>query len=151
MLFFGHIATSLVVADATDTDRLTTVAGNLVPDVTDKTLNLFGLTPGRWLAHGLLGFAFASTLTRFWLDDRRWRGFVLGYAGHLICDLWAGATLPWHSPFGKKPRKGRFRSKLHLAVYLLPEVIGLPIVWGKISRPVPVGESSEPVAAVDRG
>jgi hypothetical protein len=151
MLFFGHIAASLLVADATDTDRATAVAGNLVPDVTDKTLGLLHLTPSRWLAHGLLGFAFASTVARFYLDERRWRGFVLGYAGHLACDLWAGSKVPWLAPFGKKPRKGKFRSKVHVIVYLLPEVVGLPFVWSKISRPAPVRESVEPVAAIDRG
>lgn len=130
MLFFGHIAASLLIADATDSDRKAAIAGNLVPDVTDKTLAwVLKLTPSRWLAHGLPGFFLVSALSYFFLDRRRWRGFVLGYAGHLICDLWAGAKVPWRAPFQPKPRPGRFRSRAHRALFLLPEVIGLPVIW----------------------
>ncbi len=135
MLFFGHVATSILIADATDSDPIAAVAGSLVPDVTDKSLGVLHLTPTRWLAHGLIGFAIAATGARFVLDDRRWRGFVLGYAGHLVCDLWAGSKVPWLSPFQKKPPKEkRIRGKLHFFVYMLPEVIGLPLVWRKLNQ-----------------
>jgi membrane-bound metal-dependent hydrolase YbcI (DUF457 family) len=128
MLFFGHIATSLLLADATDSDRAATVAGNLVPDVTDKTLGLLKLTPSRWLAHGLPGYLTANVVAFALLDRRRWRSFALGYAGHLICDLWAGGKVPWLAPFQKRRHKQKESKGLrYLAIYLLPEVIGLPV------------------------
>jgi hypothetical protein len=135
MLFFGHIATSIFIADSTDSDPVAAVAGSLVPDVTDKSLGLLHLTPTRWLAHGLIGFAIASAGARCLLDDRRWRGFVLGYAGHLVCDLWANGKVPWLAPFGKKPPKQkRVRGIRHFFVYMLPEVIGLPFVWRRLNQ-----------------
>ncbi len=128
MLFFGHIAATLLVADATDSDRAAAVAGNLLPDVTDKTLGyVLRLTPSRWLAHGLPGYFLVNLAAFALLDRRRWRGFALGYAGHLICDLWAGGEVPWRAPFQKHPhRKGR-KGKFRLVIYLLPEAIGLPL------------------------
>jgi hypothetical protein len=130
VLFFGHIAASLLIADASDSDRAAAVAGNLVPDVTDKTLGwVLRLTPSRWLAHSLIGYAAVNAVAFFVMDRRRWRGFALGYAGHLVCDLWAGGKVPWLAPFQQKPPKGRFRSWRHRAVYLLPEFVGAPIVW----------------------
>ena len=128
MLFFGHIAASLLIADATDSDRTAAVAGNLLPDVMDKTLGyVLRLTPSRWLAHGLPGYALATVAAFAFLDRRRWRGFALGYAGHLLCDLWAGGKVPWLAPFQPKPRRRPRRGKLYPLVYLLPEAIGLPI------------------------
>ena len=135
MLFFGHVAASIAIAEASDSDPVSAVAGSLVPDVTDKALGVLHLTPTRWLAHGIVGCAIACTGARFLLDDRRWRGFVFGYAGHLICDLWAGSKVPWLAPFGKKPPKEkRIKGKLHFLVYMLPEVIGLPFVWRKLNQ-----------------
>jgi hypothetical protein len=130
MLFFGHIAASLLIADASDSDRTAAVAGNLLPDVTDKTLAwVLHLTPSRWLAHGLPAFALINGLMYFILDRKRWRGFMFGYAGHLICDLWAGSKVPWFAPFQPKPPKSKFRNWRHRALYLAPDLIGLPIVW----------------------
>ena len=107
MLFFGHIAASLLIADASDSDRAAAVAGNLVPDVTDKTLGwVLKLTPSRWLAHGLPAYLIVNLVAFLLLDRRRWRGFALGYSGHLVCDLWAGGKVPWFAPFQRKPRKG---------------------------------------------
>lgn len=135
MLFFGHIAGSLLIADASDSDRTAAVAGNLLPDVTDKTLAwVLKLTPSRWLAHGLPAFAAVNLLAFLLLDQRRWRGFALGYAGHLICDLWAGGKVPWLAPFQPRPERGRRRSRLFKALYLLPEAIGLPIIWRLLNR-----------------
>lgn len=130
VLFFGHIATSLLLADATGSDRTAAVAGNLLPDITDKTLSwVLKLTPSRWLAHGLPGFALANIAAFLLLDRRRWRGFALGYAGHLTCDLWAGGKVPWLAPFQRKPRRRR-AGRLNTLVFLLPEVVGLPLtLW----------------------
>jgi hypothetical protein len=137
MLFFGHIAATLLIADATDSDRAAAVAGNLLPDVTDKTLGwVLKMTPSRWLAHGLPGYVLVTCAAFAVLDRRRWRGFALGYAGHLACDLWAGGRVPWLAPFQKKPRRKGLKGRWHLAVYLLPEVVGLPLTMQKLRRPV---------------
>jgi hypothetical protein len=130
MLFFGHIATSLLLADATDSDRTAAVAGNLLPDVTDKTLGwVLRLTPSRWLAHGLPGYLLVILFAFALMDRRRWRGFALGYAGHLVCDLWAGGKVPWLAPFQPRPprKEGRSKGLRYMMVYLIPEVIGLPL------------------------
>ena len=137
MLFFGHIATTLLIADATDSDRAAAVAGNLLPDVTDKTLGwVLRLTPSRWLAHGLPGYFLANLIAFALLDRRRWRGFALGYAGHLICDLWAGGKVPWLAPFQEEPDRNNKRSKglRYLVVYMIPEVIGLPLTLRLLRR-----------------
>jgi hypothetical protein len=136
MLFLGHIAASLLVADATGSDRTAAVAGNLVPDVIDKTASrLLKLTPAsRWLAHGLPSFALFAALSFLALDRRRWRGFVLGYAGHLVCDLWAGGRVPWFAPFERQRRPDKLRGKRR-TLFLLPEVVGAPIIWLLLSRP----------------
>ena len=135
MLFFGHIATTLLLADATDSDRTAAVAGNLLPDVMDKTLGwVLRLTPSRWLAHGLPGYAVANLVAFALLDRRRRRGFALGYAGHLVCDLWAGGKVPWFAPFQKQPPKRKKRGLRYFAVYLIPEVIGLPVTLSLLRR-----------------
>ena len=112
MFFFGHIAATLLVADATDSDRTAAVAGNLLPDVTDKTLSwVFRLGPSRWLAHGLPAYLLTNLVAFALLDRQRRRGFALGYAGHLLCDLWAGGRVPWLVPGrrGRLPLAGRSR------------------------------------------
>ena len=131
MLFLGHIAASLLLADATKSDRAAAVIGNLTPDVIDKTgaWVIHVMPSARWLAHGLPFFALISLLTRPLLKGPGWRGFVLGYSGHLICDLWAGGRVPWLAPFEKpQPRESR-PTKLGLLAYLLPEVVGAPLIW----------------------
>jgi membrane-bound metal-dependent hydrolase YbcI (DUF457 family) len=133
VLFLGHIAASILIADSTGADRHAAVAGNLVPDVTDKTLGwVFKLTPSRWLFHGLPVFALLAAASRLVLKGPQWRGFVLGYAGHLICDLWAGSKVPWFAPWGPKPPMKRSKkSPGKWVLYLLPEVVGAAIVWAK--------------------
>jgi hypothetical protein len=139
VLFFGHIAASLLVADVTGSDRATTVAGNLVPDVIDKTLSwVLKLTPsGRWLAHGLPFFSLASAFALVVVDRRRARGFALGYAGHLVCDLWGGGRVPWLAPFETPQRRRRSSrwTRKALTIYLIPEVVGAPVVVYLLGRP----------------
>lgn len=146
VLFFGHIATSLLLADATRSDRAAAVVGNLAPDVIDKTgaWVLRVMPAARWIAHGLPFFALASLLAFFVLDGRRWRGFVLGYGGHLVCDLWAGGRVPWLAPF-QKPQPKRRRNKRGLLFYLLPEFLGLPLIWRRL-RPDPLDSTPDPAA-----
>jgi hypothetical protein len=132
VLFLGHIAVSLLIADATDSDRKAAVAGNLLPDVVDKTGGwvLQVMPQGRWLAHGLPCFAVVSVIAGLVLDGRERRGFVLGYLGHLVCDLWAGSRVPWFAPFEKPQRRRRRRpTKTARALYLLPEVAGAGVIW----------------------
>ena len=131
MLFLGHIAISLAVADATGSDRAAAVAGNLLPDVVDKTGGwLLKVMPSaRWLAHGLPFFSLMCGLALAVLDRRRARGFMLGYAGHLIADLWGGGKVPWFAPFEKPNRqpKPEWSAKL-LATFLLPEAVGAAFI-----------------------
>ena len=143
VLFLGHIAASLLIADATESDRAAAVAGNLVPDVADKTGSwILHLWPSsRWLFHGLPVFGLMALGSRFVLDDdKRWRGFVLGYAGHLICDLWNGDKVPWLAPFQPPPPKRTKRSKLKFALYLLPEFVGAGIIAWLLRQPAKAEE-----------
>jgi membrane-bound metal-dependent hydrolase YbcI (DUF457 family) len=136
MLFLGHIAASLLLADATDSDRVTVVAGAMLPDVTDKTgAWILHKQPSRWLAHGLPFFTLVALLTRADPDARRSRGFILGYAGHLLCDLWAGDKVPWFAPFEKQRQPKRNRSLLYHFVYLIPEFVGAAIIWRLVGKP----------------
>ena len=130
VLFLGHIAASILVADATDSDRTAAIAGNLIPDVTDKSLGwVFKVTPSRWIFHGLPALAVFAATSRLFLKGPQWRGFVLGYAGHLVCDLWAGSKVPWLAPWGPKPpMKKQKKSKAKWALYLLPEVVGAIVI-----------------------
>jgi hypothetical protein len=91
------------------------VAGNLVPDVMDKTLGwVLKLTPSRWLFHGLPVFAMIAVISR-------------------LFDLWAGGRVPWMAPFGPKPVKRLGPKPLAFwAVYLLPEVVGAVVLWGRV-------------------
>jgi hypothetical protein len=134
MLFLGHIGASVLIADASESDRVAAVAGNLVPDVMDKTLGwVLKLTPSRWLFHGLPVFAMIAVISRLFVSGPRWRGFVLGYAGHLVCDLWAGGRVPWMAPWGPKPVKPKGKKPLAFwVVYLLPEVVGAVVLWGRV-------------------
>jgi hypothetical protein len=136
MLFFGHIATSLMLADASDSDRAAAVAGNLLPDVLDKAGGwVFHVMPSaRWLAHGLPFFAAACITARFFLDGPRWRGFVLGYAGHLICDLWNGGRVPWFAPFEKPDSRKEHWTPGRWGIYLIPEALGLPATLALLKR-----------------
>ena len=126
----------MLIADATESDRAAAVAGNLVPDVMDKTLGwVLKLTPSRWLFHGLPLFALIAAGSRLFLSGPRWRGFVLGYAGHLVCDLWAGGRVPWMAPFGRKPvKRGGKKPVRFWAMYLLPEVVGVVVLWARVRR-----------------
>ena len=135
MLFFGHIAASLLIADASDSDRTAAVAGNLLPDVTDKTLGwVLKLTPSRWLAHGLPVYALANLAAFALLDRRRWRGFALGYMGHLICDLWAGSKVPWLAPFEQQVESRKKKGARFWVVYMIPELVGLPLMLRLLRR-----------------
>jgi membrane-bound metal-dependent hydrolase YbcI (DUF457 family) len=131
MLFFGHIAVSVALADATDSDPAAAVAGNLLPDVVDKSLRFVArLTASRWLAHGLPSLTIACALTRPLLPERTWRGFALGYASHLAADLWAGGKVPWLAPFlgDGRPRFDPYTTNWFLK-NLGPEVAGLVFLY----------------------
>jgi hypothetical protein len=137
MLFLGHIAASLLIADATRSDRAAAVSGNLLPDVFDKTGSwIFRLMPARWLAHGLPFYLAVVLSSRGLVSGAAWRGFALGYAGHLVCDLWAGGRVPWFAPFEpqRKRRKG-FRSWGQFGLFLVPEFIGAAIIAWLANRP----------------
>ncbi len=132
MLFFGHLAISIALADATDSDPAAAVAGNLLPDVMDKSAGwVLKLTPSRWLAHGLPFFGVCCLLARRFLPGRVWRGFALGYGSHLVADHWAGGRLPLLAPFhgDRRPAIPIYGSR-ELAMILAPEVLGLAfLLW----------------------
>jgi hypothetical protein len=136
MLFFGHMAASVIIADRAGCDRAAAIAGSLLPDVLDKSASLLRLSPSRWLAHGLPFYALSVFGVRILVDGKAWRGFALGYAGHLLCDLWAGSRVPWWAPFQPRLRR-RPRRKHHalrFALYLLPEIIGGAFVLRLLRR-----------------
>jgi membrane-bound metal-dependent hydrolase YbcI (DUF457 family) len=137
MFFLGHVATGMALADASKTDRNAAMLGAIFPDLVDKTAHLvLRIVPyGRWLAHGLPFMAVACTAVAATQPSQRSRGFALGYASHLVCDLWAGGRVPWLAPFAKprrRPKKPRSLGKL--AIYLLPEVVGAAIIGALLSR-----------------
>jgi hypothetical protein len=137
MLFFGHIAISVALADATDSDPNAAVAGNLLPDLMDKTGSwvIKAMPSARWLAHGLPFFLLAGLAARLLLPERSWKGFMLGYASHLVADLYAGGRVPWFAPFEAHARKrGKFSFK-SLAINLIPEALGLAFLsWRDSNR-----------------
>lgn len=140
MIFLGHLALSVALADASDSDRAASVAGSILPDVIDKTGGwvLRVMPAGRWLAHGLPFFAAACLVSRVLLPPRQWRGFVLGYTGHLVADLYWGLKVPWLAPF-EKPLKSR-RPRFSLPANAAAEVAGALFLWRKLSsssRPNP--------------
>ncbi len=126
MLFFGHIAIAAGLADATASDAGAAIAGNLVPDVIDKTgAWVFRVMPsGRWLAHGLPFVALACGIAGATLPRRKARGFALGYLSHLAADHWAGGRLPWLAPFTKPPAGRSRHDAAWLLKNLLPEAAG---------------------------
>jgi len=131
MLFFGHIAVSVALADTADAHAGAAVVGNLIPDLTDKSLQWIGVTPGRWLGHGLPFVALACAVTRPLLPRRAWRGFVLGYMSHLAGDLWGGGKLPLLAPFrGNRSPELPWYGRKAWAMILAPEVLGLAfLLW----------------------
>jgi hypothetical protein len=137
MLFFGHIAVSLLLADVTKTDRTAAVVGNLVPDVTDKTGGwvLKVMPAGRWFAHGLPCFTAVVAAAKLVLPEKQWRAFALGYAGHLVCDLYAGGKVPWFAPFETPPKvRHEKKSRAFWIAYLAADVVGAAITW-RLLRP----------------
>lgn len=134
MLFLGHVAISLALADATDSDRAATVAGNLLPDVVDKTLGwVLHVTPsGRALAHGLPFLSLTVVVARALLSTRSWRGVAVGYLGHLIADLYGGGQVTWLAPF--RPHPPRKREPFLTLKALPPEVIGAVVIWRLLRR-----------------
>jgi hypothetical protein len=107
-----------------------------VPDVLDKSGSwIFHVMPGRWLAHGLPFYSAVVLLSRAFLRGPAWRGFVLGYAGHLVFDLWAGSKVPWFAPFERQPKRRGFRSRGQFALFLVPEFVGAAIIVWLANRP----------------
>jgi hypothetical protein len=135
VLFLGHIAVSLVLADLTGSDRGAAVAGNLLPDVVDKTGGwvLRVMPSGRWFAHGLPSLASTVALARLVLPPRHWRGFSLGYAGHLLGDLYGGGRVPWLAPFSRPPARKK-RDNLLTFTVLAPEVVGGLVIWWRLAK-----------------
>jgi hypothetical protein len=136
VLFFGHIAISVALADATESDPMAAVAGNLLPDVVDKTGGwvLKVMPGGRWLAHGLPFFLAANLLAKKALSERAWRGFALGYASHMVADLYAGGRLPLLAPFGRPAAEESDHGLRWLLVNLVPEVPGVIYLLGRYNK-----------------
>ena len=108
----------------------------ILPDLVDKPARILRLAhKSRWLAHGLPFMALTSAAVAITQPPRRTRGFLLGYASHLICDLWAGGQVPWLAPFRRPRWKGKQRMTLaYLFVYLLPEFVGACVIGATLSK-----------------
>jgi hypothetical protein len=138
MLFFGHIAIAVAAAEATGSERAAAVAGNLYPDVVDKSLRLLKLTPrGRWMAHGLPLLTATLAVSHLALPRPRWRAFVLGYFSHLAADHYDGGRLPWFAPFHAPPM-GRRDSKLRWLVVTSTPAVRAPAPPGPPLLPGPM-------------
>jgi membrane-bound metal-dependent hydrolase YbcI (DUF457 family) len=136
MLFLGHVATGMALADATDSEREAAMLGAILPDLIDKPARILKLAhKSRWLAHGLPFMSLACAAVALTQPSRRSRGFLLGYASHLVCDLWAGGQVPWLAPF-KRPRwKNKVPSTpWSIFVYLLPEFVGSLVIGALLSQ-----------------
>ena len=134
MILLGHWAASVVLADLTHTDRSAAIAGALFPDVIDKTGNwLLRVMPSaRWLAHGLPFFAATTALTFPLLKGGpQWKGFALGYAGHLAGDLYAGGRVPWFAPF-ERPRQRSGRARIEVVPALIEEIVGAAVLYWRL-------------------
>jgi hypothetical protein len=137
MLFLGHVATGVAIADATDSDHAATVAGTMLPDVIDKTGSwVFHVFPkGRWIAHGLPCFFAVSAFVFATQERRKARGFILGYLGHLMCDLWGGGRVPWFAPFEHTERsKGKTPFLVPLLKSMPPEIAGAWFLIRRLNR-----------------
>ncbi len=136
MLFLGHVATGMALADATDSEREAAMLGAILPDIIDKPVRILRLAPkSRWLAHGLPFMALTTAAVALTQPPKRRRGFFLGYLSHMICDYWAGGQVPWLAPFKAPDWKGKQRmTPGYLFVYLLPEVVGACVVGALLSR-----------------
>jgi hypothetical protein len=137
MLFFGHIAAGVALADAAGADPGWAAAGALLPDVIDKTgAWVLKLAPsGRWLAHGLPFTAVCIAGGLRLLPSAGGRGFALGYASHLVTDLYAGGRVPLTAPFKRVPQRSDEKwGPGWLAVNLLPEVAGLAYLGRRLRR-----------------
>ena len=137
MLFLGHIAVTLKLADATGADPAAAVAGNLLPDLVDKSARRLRLFPsGRWLAHGLPAVLLTSLLVGRMTTPHHRRSFALGYLGHLVCDLYLGGRVPWFIPLRRyTPKEKEQRSVLYWLLYLLPELIGAAVIAQRSAAP----------------
>jgi len=136
MLFLGHVATGMALADATDSEREAAMLAAILPDVIDKPMRILRLAhKSRWLAHGLPFMSLACAAVALTQPKRRSRGFVLGYLSHLLCDLWAGGQVPWLAPFKRPKWKGKQRmTPAYLFVYMLPEFLGAGLIGALLSR-----------------
>ncbi|HEY7271024.1 MAG TPA: metal-dependent hydrolase [Dehalococcoidia bacterium] len=141
MLFFGHIAAGVALADAAGGDPGWAAAGAVLPDIVDKTgaWVLKVMPSGRWLAHGLPCFALAVAASRRALPAAAAKGFALGYASHLFGDLYAGGRVPIAAPFGRRPKREDEKLGLGwLAVNLAPEALGLAYLLRRPARELEV-------------
>ena len=138
MLFFGHIAIAVAVADTTHTDVASAVAGNLYPDIIDKSLRMAGLSPrGRWAAHGLPLLVSSLVAARALTPDPVWRGFAAGYLAHLAGDHYDGGRLPWLAPFQQPPPRRRTSKLRWMISTSLPELAGLAYLGWRAWRARP--------------
>ena len=54
--------------------------------------------------------------------------------GHLICDLWAGSKVPWLAPFEQQVESRKKKGARFWVVYLIPELVGLPLTLRLLRR-----------------
>jgi hypothetical protein len=107
MILPGHIAAAGLAGKVFRADLRGSLAASMFPDLIDKPLRwLFGRTPNdRIPAHTLLGWLLSTALARLLLGRRFARGWLVGYASHLLADqvnayLNPGRIYFWW-PFGR--------------------------------------------------
>ncbi len=88
MIFPGHVAAAYLVSNALGTDRRTTLAVSMFPDLVDKPVRwIFGITPNdRIPAHTCAAWVLTSGIMRLLFGSRVAIGWATGYGSHLLCD-----------------------------------------------------------------
>lgn len=91
-----HIGVSLVLAYLFRLNRLVTIFCGILPDMVDKSLQVFEIGGGRYVGHTLL-FVGVVALAFFLWKRKYGLAALVGGLSHLVLDL--NALVPWFYPF----------------------------------------------------
>lgn len=102
MILPGHVAAAYLAACVLHVDMRSTLCACMYPDLIDKPLRwLFGLTPNDRIPAHSLPWAAMTTCLVVRLGGKSYvRGWMVGYAAHLLCDevnaqFNPGRIYPW--------------------------------------------------------
>lgn len=98
-MILGHVAAAVLIKRFRKESSLSgLLLGAIFPDAGDKSLKkIRNLKAGRSFFHSLLGTLLTLTAAAFVLRGRFRRGFIEGYASHILID--APQDIPWLYPF----------------------------------------------------